>query len=238
VATMHRPLTWYAAEALRPTRRGVHLVCVSESQRRSCPESCRVWAVVENGVPFDALQSPVRKRDYVMALGRICPEKGFQFALDAAVRADIDCVLAGPVEGYPEHLRYHREQILPRLDARRRWIGPVGFGRKRRLLTGARALLVPSMSPETSSLAAMEALACGTPVIAFPVGALPDIVEHGKTGFLAGSADVMAEAIGRVHELSSDDCRRAAAARFSERRMAARYLELYAGLCGPAEATA
>ena len=103
-----------------------------------------------------------------MALGRICPEKGYHIALDAAARAGVPMVLAGEVFRYPAHEQYFRDEIAPRLDASRRFIGPVGLHRKRRLLSEARCLLAPSLAPETSSLVAMEALACGTPVIAFP----------------------------------------------------------------------
>ena len=84
---------------------------------------------------------------------------------------------------------------MPRLDRRRRFLGPLGFARKRRLLAAARCLLVPSLARETASLVAMEALACGTPVIAFPNGALAEVVEDGRTGFLVENTREMAAAI-------------------------------------------
>src|SRR6185437_10544447 len=111
-----------------------------------------------------------------------------------------------------------------------------GFARKRRLLAAARCLLVPSGAPETSSLVAMEALACGTPVIAFAVGALPEIVEHGRTGFLVRDVDEMAAAIGRAETIDAEACRAAARARFSRGRMVDAYLARYAAL-GPPRGT-
>ncbi len=123
--------------------------------------------------------------------------------------------------------------MQPRLDARRRFVGPAGFARKRRLLTAARCLLVPSLAPETSSLVAREALACGTPVIGFPHGALPDTIEHGRTGFLVDSVDGMADAIGLARGLDAALCRRVAAERFSLGRMTARYFALYRRLARP-----
>lgn len=128
---------------------------------------------------------------------------------------------------YPAHEDYFRTEIEPRLDRSRRFIGPVGFERKRRLLTAARCLVVPSLAPETSSLVAMEALACGTPVVAFPAGALPEIVEHGRTGFLAADEREMAGAIRAASGLSAEDCRAAARERFDLEDMAARYFDLY-----------
>jgi glycosyltransferase involved in cell wall biosynthesis len=172
-----------------------------------------------------------------MMLGRICPEKGFHIALDAAVRARIPALLAGDVFRYEAHERYFRDEIVPRLDGLRRFIGPVGLARKRRLLAAARCLLVPSLAPETSSLVAMEALACGTPVIAFPSGALPDIVEHEKTGFLVHDAREMAHAIEAAGRLDPEVCRRTARARFALDTMTRRYVALYKQLvaqAGPA----
>lgn len=124
-------------------------------------------------------------------------------------------------------------EIVPRLDGRRRFLGPVPFARKRRLLSAARCLLVPSLAPETSSLVAMEALACGTPVIAFASGALPDVVEDGVTGFIVRDEREMARAIHHAERIDPETCRTAARERFSIHRTAARYLALYGRLASP-----
>jgi glycosyltransferase involved in cell wall biosynthesis len=164
----------------------------------------------------------------VVALGRICPEKGFHLALDAAIEAGTPLLLAGEIFRYQAHERYFWEEIQPRLNgSTRRFLGPVGVARKRRLLAGARCLLVPSLVPETSSLVSMEALACGTPVVAFPSGALAEIVDHGRTGFLVKDFREMAEAIRAVGTIDPEECRRAARERFSSKRMLERYLEMY-----------
>lgn len=228
LVTLHLPLSWYGPSTLSPERPGTYLHCVSSSQRRECPEGVLLLPDIGNGVPVDRLASRVSKRGFALAMGRICPEKGFHLALDAARRAGTSLVLAGRVFGYGEHEQYFRHEIAPRLDGGRyRFIGPVGFIRKRRFLTAARCLLVPSLAPETSSLVAMEALACGTPVIAFPSGALGDIVEHGRTGFLVRDEEEMAEAIDAVSSLSPALCRETARERFSAERMLREYLEVY-----------
>jgi glycosyltransferase involved in cell wall biosynthesis len=160
----------------------------------------------------------------------VCPEKGLHHAVDAARAADIPLFLAGEVYRYKDHEDYFHKEIVPRLDDARRFIGPASFRAKRRLLTMARCLLIPSLVAETSSLVAMEALSCGTPVIAFPSGALPEIIEDGRTGFLVENERDMAAAIRAVELIEPEVCRHTARERFSAERMARRYMDLYRDL--------
>lgn len=234
LVTLHLPPSWYPPEVFRLERPDTYLHCVSPAQARACPSAAPLLPPIENGVAverFGALE-PWRDRRHALSLGRICPEKGYDIALDAARRAGAPMLLAGRVFPYDEHQRYFSEEIAPRLDDARRFIGPVSFEGKRRLLATARCLLVPSRAPETSSLVAMEALASGTPVIAFPSGALAEIVEHGRTGFLVHDEREMAHAIAAADDLDPAECRHAARTRFSRRRMLQRYLSLYAALAG------
>ncbi len=230
LATLHLPPSWYPAEALRPSRPDTWLHCVSDVQHAACSEGPRLLPPIPNGIDVEALKARHARRGHAMFLGRICPEKGVHVALEAAKAAGVSLLIAGEVFPYEAHQRYFEEELRPRLDSQRRFIGPVGFARKRRLLTAARCVLVPSLAPETSSLVAREAAACGTPVIAFPNGALADAVEHGRTGFLVKDAASMAQAIGRAGEIDPDACRRAARLRFGKERMIAAYLNLYDGL--------
>jgi glycosyltransferase involved in cell wall biosynthesis len=235
LATLHLPLAWYPAEALRPQRPGTWLHGVSAAQRAGGPDGLDLLPDIPNGVDVEALAARHARRGFALTLGRICPEKGFHLALDAARQAGASLLLAGAVFRYEAHERYFQDEIAPRLDRRRRFIGPIGFVRKRRLLSAARCLLVPSLVAETGSLVAMEALACGTAVIAFPNGALADVVEHGRTGFLVRDAKEMAEAIAAAGEIGPETCRAAARARFSAERMVEHYLALYHDLVGGKE---
>jgi glycosyltransferase involved in cell wall biosynthesis len=227
LVTLHVPAEWYAPEVFHLARPNTFLHCVSATQRRAFPPHFRLLPDIENGVDCNPLTTGARKRLFAISLGRICAEKGFHLALDAARQAGVPFLLAGEVFPYEAHQQYFREEIAPRLDRLRQFIGRVGFNRKQRLLAAARCLLAPSLVAETSSLVAMEALAGGTPVIAFPSGALAEIVEHGKTGFLVRNAFEMAEAIRALDLLKPEDCRRAAHERFSADRTAHRYLNLY-----------
>lgn len=238
LVTLHLPPAWYPPGGLAP-RAGVIFNCVSHAQAKQCRAVLPgPVTVVENGVDVERLHplAASARRDYAVALGRICPEKGFHLALDAARRARVPLLLAGRVFPYDAHERYFANEIVPRLDATRRHLGPARFARKCRLLAGARVLLVPSLAPETSSLAAMEALACGTPVIAFAAGALPEIVDHGLTGFIVRDEREMADAIAAVDTLDREACRHVAETRFSAGAMVARYLALYERLASSAAA--
>jgi CelD/BcsL family acetyltransferase involved in cellulose biosynthesis/glycosyltransferase involved in cell wall biosynthesis len=230
VTTLHLPRAFYAPAALVTAR--VRRIYVSHAQQRTFGAEVESAGVIENGVAVERYQ-PATKADFVLALGRICPEKGFELALRAAREAGLPLVLAGAVFPYEDHHRHATSQIAPLLDADRRWVGPVGGARKRQLLAQARCLVVPSLVDETSSLVAMEALASGTPVVALRRGALPEIVEHGRTGWLVDHAGELPDALVRAARLSPAACRAAAQARFSATRMTSRYLELYHQLARP-----
>lgn len=229
LATLHLPLDWYPPEIFEIDRPDTVLQCVSESQRRTAPP---LLPCIENGVPTAGLPRKHAKRRFVLSLGRICPEKGFHLAMDAAAGVGIMHLLAGIVYPYASHEDYFETEIRPRLGPLRRFIGPLSLDAKQRLLTAARALLIPSLVPETSSLVAMEALACGTPVVAFPKGALADIVDHGETGFLVNDVPEMMDAIEACKEIDSAHCVEIARERFSVDRMAERYVELYEKMAG------
>jgi glycosyltransferase involved in cell wall biosynthesis len=229
LATLHLPLSWYTERALSPSRERVYLNCVSASQREIFPLSSRLKFLpdIENGVPVEKFFLLIRKRNYALALGRICPEKGFHIAIEAAGRAGVSLIIAGQVFPYEAHQKYFEKNILPSLNPRCKFTGPVDFARKRRLLAGARCLLSPSLVPETSGLTAREAMASGTPVIAFPSGALADTVEDGKTGFFVNNEKEIAEAIRKAHLIDPETCRRTARERFSADLMTAKYIQLY-----------
>ena len=227
VVTLHLPLSWYPPAALNLRPPWVYLVCVSRSQQDAVINTSTNTRVISNGVVVEKERLTRRKGEYVVSMGRICPEKGFHVAMDAASAAGVPLYLAGEVAGYPEHRAYFKGKILPRLGRLHRFLGPVSGERKRKLLAGARAVLVPSRVPETSSLISMEAMGSGTPVIAFRQGALEEIVTDTETGYLVTSVEEMANAILRADEIDPLRCIAEAKARFSEERMAATYLGLY-----------
>jgi glycosyltransferase involved in cell wall biosynthesis len=231
VVTLHLPPSWYPPEVFAQAGAGPQLVCVSDAQRRACPAGAET-TVIPNGVRLDLFRPGGTKQRFALCLGRICPEKGFHLALSAGARARMPVLLGGHVFAYPAHQEYFAQQVAPRLDRARRFLGPVGLEAKRYLLPRASCLLVPSLVDETSSLVAMEALASGTPVIAFRRGALAELIEPGRTGFLVSGWEEMAEAMLQVGSLAPQECRAEAERRFGAALMTQRYLQLYRGLLG------
>ncbi len=231
LVTLHMPPSWYPEKIWRSTSHQAQLQCVSRSQRDACPPDSRSLPVIENGVDLPSPTS-IGKRNFALALGRVCPEKNLHVALDAGAIVRMPVLIGGEVFPYGEHVEYFHQQIEPRLRGGSRFLGPLPPARKQRLLSAAKCLLLPTLAPETSSLVAMEALAAGTPVIAFPSGAIPEIIKDGVTGFLVNGTEEMAAAIIRVNEIDPERCRRAARERFSAARMTAEYLELYSTLIG------
>ena len=226
LATLHLPIQWYSPRALWPARPATWLNCVSQTQHEACPPSSCLIEPIRNGVTVDDRPLP-EKGPYALVLGRICPEKGVHIAMNAAARAGVPLVIAGKVFPYPAHLEYFEYAVRPLLDPMRRYIGPIGGKKKHRILAAARCLIVASLAPETSSLVAMEALAAGTPVVAFARGALPEVVDHGETGLLVSDEDEMVAAIKEVDRLSPQACRAAARESFDVRQMIDRYFAAY-----------
>jgi glycosyltransferase involved in cell wall biosynthesis len=232
--SLHLPLSWYADEVLHPQRPLTWLQPVSRHQARSAPEGVRLLAPIENGAAENPFALVARKRDFALVLGRICPEKGIHDAIAAARAAHMPLLIAGEVFAWEAHRRYFDEQIAPQLDRQIRFVGALRGARKQRLLAAARCVLIPSRAPETSSLVAMEALAAGTPVIAYSSGALPDIVEHGVTGFVVDDVEAMARAITQCECLAAQSCRETAQLRFPLQRMCDAYMDLYQRLAAQA----
>ena len=232
LATLHLPRELYAAGAFEGVAKNVYFHCVSESQRREFMDVPRVLGVVRNGIAVERFAAAGRKSDYVLWLGRVCPEKAPHLAIAAARRAGVPIVLAGQVYPFQWHEDYWERQVKPLIDGEWvRWVTLPSFAEKTKLLREARALLVSSQIAETTSLVALEAMASGTPVIAFNSGALTEVVPEG-TGFLVSSVEEMAEACGKVSAIRAQDCRAWVESEYSAKAMADGYEALIGSLRG------
>jgi glycosyltransferase involved in cell wall biosynthesis len=211
----------------------VPLVSISDAQRRPVPDANFV-ATVHHGLPAELLTPRPLTPQYLAFLGRICPEKRPDRAISIARKAGIPLKMAAKVDRVDEE--YFRQEIQPLIDGRDvELIGEISDAEKSDFLSGAIALLVPIDWPEPFGLVMIEAMACGTPVIAFDRGSVPEIVEHGVTGLIvADEAEAVVAAVGQVGHLSRAAVRRRFEHRFTAERMAEDYLALYHGLAAKA----
>lgn len=230
LTTLHLPRNFYPADFFRRVPENVYFNCVSKSQAESFRAMNGFVGVVENGIQLDKFQPQPHKRDYLLWMGRICEEKGLHIALDVAKQTGKQLVIAGKVYPLAYHQRYFDLQIRPRLaemGERVRLIESPSFAEKHDLLRHAKAVVIPSLAPETSSLVAMEAAACGTPVVAFANGALPDIVRDRQTGYIVNDSGGMIHALQSVSRIRAKACRDHALRFFSADRMVTDYEALY-----------
>ncbi len=239
LATLHLPRTMYAADFFDDVPRNVGFNCVSQSQLSTFSDVRQMIGYTENGIAAERFPLAAKKAGYVLWVGRICEEKGPHLAIAAARAAGVPLVLTGDVYPLSYHQAFFEREVRPAIDDRTvRFVRQPSAAEKVRLLQRARAVLLPSTVEETSSLVAMEAMACGTPVIAFARGALPRIIVDQETGFIVDNVSMMAKAISWCDKIDPLVCRRRVQERFSAARMADRYEQLYTDLLRTERTTA
>jgi len=203
----------------------VPLVSISDAQRGPLPWAN--WqATIYHGLPADLHRFHEKPGDYFAFLGRISPEKRLDCAIEIAKRARTRLKIAAKVDR--ADLEYFEAEIQPLLDHPLvDFIGEVGGAEKEEFLGNARALLFPIDWPEPFGLVMIESMACGTPVIAYRRGSVPEVVDDGLTGFIVDGIDDAVRAAERISEISREACRRTFERRFSVSRMTDDYLEVY-----------
>ena len=204
----------------------VAYVAISAADRA---EGLRYAATIHHGIPVEDFPFDPQGSEDLLFFGRMHPDKGAAEAVEVARRAGRRLVMCGIVQDEA----YFRERVEPAVDGERViYAGAVGGERRVQALGQARALLHLIGFDEPFGLSVVEAMACGTPVVAFDRGSMPELIEHGVTGFLVRTVDEAVEAVARVGELDRRACRAAVEARFSVGRMADRYLSLYREILG------
>ncbi|MDQ2762005.1 MAG: glycosyltransferase family 4 protein [Pseudomonadota bacterium] len=228
VTTLHGRLDLPELQPIFSAYRNVPVVSISDSQRRPLPQANFVRTVY-HGLPAHLLTPTSVKPQYLAFLGRIAPEKSPDRAIRIARRAGIPLKIAAKVDRVDEG--YYREKIRPMIDGRHvELVGEIGDAEKSDFLSGALALLTPIDWPEPFGLVMIEAMACGTPVIAFNRGSVPEVIDHGVTGFIVEDEPGAVAAVARASSLSRSKIRHCFERRFTAQRMAEDYVVLYESL--------
>jgi glycosyltransferase involved in cell wall biosynthesis len=226
VTTIHGFSSPRILPAYREYQDRVHYVAISEADRAP---GLRYAATIYHGIPINDFPFVADGGEDLLFFGRIHPHKGPAAAIEVARRTGRALVMAGIVQDEGHHAR----DVAPYIDGKHvRYLGTVGGDQRTRTLGHAAALLHLIDFEEPFGLSVVEALACGTPVIATRRGSMPELIEDGVTGFLVDTLDEAVIAVGRLHEIDRAACRASAAARFSVDRMADAYIALYRRILG------
>ena len=225
VTTIHGPFNDELTDLYRIIADRVPILCVSHDQR-SCAPTVPIERVIHHGVDPSAFPVGPGDGGYCLFLGRMAPEKGAHRAILACRNAGVPLIMAAKMRE-PWERAYFDEEVRPHLGDDIRYLGEVPHEEKLELIAHARALVNPIRWHEPFGLVMIEALACGTPVVAFPEGAAPEIVEHERTGFLVADEAEMALAIEKVDSIDRAACRAAVEGYFSFDRMVAEHIELF-----------
>ena len=228
VTTLHGRLDLPEHQPVFDVFGAMPVVSISNAQRRPVPQANWV-RTVHHGLPADLLRPQPAKPSYFAFLGRIAPEKGVDRAIRIAQHCGVRLKVAAKVDRADQD--YYDEQIAPMMRAEHvEYIGEIADRDKSQFLSGAIALLVPIDWPEPFGLVMIEAMACGTPVIAFNRGSVPEVIDDGLTGLIVEDETGAIGSVDRLAHLSRDKIRRRFEERFTARRMAQDYLSVYRSL--------
>jgi glycosyltransferase involved in cell wall biosynthesis len=227
VTTLHGMVHPHDLQALLEEYRDVPLVSISNDQRRPIP-GANWQGTVYHGLPRDTFTYSCERGTYLVYLGRMSPEKRVDRAIEIARRSGVPLKIAAKI--YPEEREYFATTLAPLIQSSAplvEFVGEIGERDKNALLSRAAGMLFPIEWPEPFGLVMIESLACGTPVIGWRRGSVPEVLEHGVTGYVVESIDDAVSAVRNLDRLDRMACRRAFEQRFDAGRMAVDYLDVY-----------
>jgi glycosyltransferase involved in cell wall biosynthesis len=229
ISTLHRPIDDATLQIFQTYGKWNHFVAISRDQAASAP-SLSFVKVIHHGIEIGRYDFNDEPDDYLLWLSKIEPEKGILEAIEVARRGGERLIIAGNVVE-EESGRFFRYEVLPHIDGDRiRYVGQATFEKKIELTKNAKAVLYPIKRREPFGLVVVESMACGTPVIAFRQGAMPELIEDGKTGFIVESVNEMLLMLRTIHTIRRRDCRAYVERHFTVKKMVDEYETLYRDL--------
>jgi glycosyltransferase involved in cell wall biosynthesis len=225
VTTIHGPLDGELADVYRRMASSARLIAISHAQRRAAPD-VPVTRVIHHGIDADEFPFGSGSGGYCFFIGRMDATKGAHRAIHISRKAGFPLLLAGKMRNEQER-DYFDQEVAPLCGDDARYLGEVSHEEKLELFANAAAVLFPIRWMEPFGLVMLEALACGTPVLAFAEGAAPEVIEDGHTGFLCHNDADMVEALGRLETIDRAACRAAVEGYFSTQRMVRDHIELF-----------
>jgi glycosyltransferase involved in cell wall biosynthesis len=229
VMTLHGAFTQESIALYEPLD-NPYFVSISDSQRKPTPDLNYI-ATVYNGLPMGHYPFSSKNDGYLLFVGRFCEEKSPHYAIEVAKRLDLPLILAAKLEEGASK-EYFEKHIKPHLSDKIRWVGEVDEEERNRLFSRALCSLHPVSWPEPFGLTLIESMACGTPVIAFDQGAIPEVIKHGKTGFVVDNVEGMVNAISKLDRIDRKICRDYVLKRFSVEQMVDNYELVYHAILG------
>jgi glycosyltransferase involved in cell wall biosynthesis len=231
VTTNHCPFNADLTDLYGRVAARIPVIAISNDQASRAPTDLPIAAVIHHGLDLDRYRFGRSPEDHVLFLGRMSPDKGVDVAVRVARDAGVRLLIAARMQE-PGELLYFRRVVKPMMGGKAEYVGEADFTTKVELLSTARALINPIGWPEPFGLVMIEAMACGTPVVGYGLGAAPEIVDHGLTGFLATNERGLVAGLRRIDELDRAGCRQVVADRFSADRMVADHVSVYRDVLG------
>ena len=212
-------------QILKYYKKDSNVVFVSRKQKRNAPFSFKNQWVVYNGVDFSQFKFKKEPKDHLVWIGRISKKKGIENAILAAKKSKKKILLAGQIQ--PKEKDYFEKRIKPHLSKKVKYVGELSQKDLSDFYGPAKVLLYPIEWEEPFGLVVIEAMACGTPVIAFKKGSMPEIIKNGKTGFLVQDVPQMIKAIKNIDRIKREDCRKRVEKYFNYKKMVDNYEKIY-----------
>lgn len=224
VTTLHHPM-YEEMIILFKNFPNIHYVAISKNQRKSAP-GINFSDTIYHGLPLDKYTFNPNPQNYLLWLSKITPQKGINDAIEVARKTGERLIISGVIP--KEYQDYFDYRIMPLIDGKQiEFVGAANFEKKVELFKNAKAFLFPVQRPEPFGLVVIEAMACGTPVIAYNQGAMSELIKDGETGFLVNNLEEMIGAIAKIGQIDRLDCHRHVAKNFCLKKMVRSYEELY-----------